>query len=57
MPNISGVVSTIASSGSSPVRRQTSKVNRAARTSSAPWATLMMRITPNTNVSPEASNA
>jgi hypothetical protein len=56
-PNISGVVTTDAAIGSSPVVRHSHQVSIATRTRNAPWATLMMSITPKIRVRPEAIRA
>src|SRR5215218_7549604 len=54
---MTGVVTTAAAIGSSPNRRHSSKVSSPARTSRAPWATLMMFMTPKIRVRPEAISA
>src|SRR5215212_4612970 len=55
--NMTGVRTKIAASGSRPVARQSAQVMNAARIRNAPWAMLMMFITPKMSVRPEASSA
>ena len=54
---MSGVSSTIAASGSSPVARHSDHVMNAARIRNAPCAMLITFITPKISVRPAASSA
>ena len=57
MRNIAGIVITRLTNGSMLAERRRAKLRYAPRITRAPWPTLMIRITPKINVSPEAISA
>src|ERR1039457_4993528 len=55
--NIAGMVTTRLTNGSTLADRSRAKLKYAPKITRAPWPTLMIRITPKINVSPEAISA